>query len=135
MENQKIKIDFEKLAGGAFAERTRQAIKEVMENIADPNTEWKPKRKVTIDLTFSTDEAREIIECDVVAKPKLQPKKDIHTKILLDKNLDGEVIASEFKKQIPGQQTIKVDSETGEMITPEEKAEVNTKTKGLELVK
>lgn len=134
---EKKLIDLEALADGAFAERTRQAIKEVMRNIADPNTEWKTKRKVTIDITFEAREDREVIECDVVAKPKLAPKKGIHTKFLLDKNLDGEVIASEFKKQIPGQQTIKVDSETGEMITPEEKSEENevTKVKGLEVVK
>lgn len=128
-------INLEALAGGAFAERARQAIQEVMENIADPNTEWKTKRKVTIDITFAAGEDREVIECDVVAKPKLAPKKGIHTKFLLDKDLDGEILASEFKKQIPGQQAIKVDSETGEMIPPEEKTEQNTKTKGLELVK
>ena len=33
------KINFETLAGGAFAERARQAISEVMDNIADENTE------------------------------------------------------------------------------------------------
>lgn len=125
MGKEKIKIDFEKLAGGAFAERTRQAIEQVMDNIADPNTEWKPKRKVTVDLTFTTDELREIIELDVVAKPKLATKKGIHTKILSDKDLNGEILASEYKKQIPGQQAIKVDTETGEVL--EEKKETISK--------
>lgn len=110
------KINLEKLSGGAFAERTRQAISEVMENIADMNTDFKIKRKVTLDLTFQAAEDREIIECDVVAKVKLAPRLSVHTKFLLDKDMDGEVIASEYKKQIPGQQAMKVDQETGEIM-------------------
>ncbi len=132
---EKKLINLETLAGGAFAERTRQAINDVMANIADPNTDFKPKRKVTIDITFAAGEDREVIECDVVAKLKTAPKKGIHTKFLLDKNLDGEILASEFKKQVPGQQAMKVDPETGEILTPEENQEDNKLVKGLELVK
>lgn len=132
---EKKLINLETLAGGAFAERTRQAINDVMVNIADPNTDFKPKRKVTIDITFAAGEDREVIECDVVAKLKIAPKKGIHTKFLLDKNLDGEILASEFKKQVPGQQAMKVDPETGEILTPEGNQEDNKLVKGLELVK
>lgn len=130
MENGKINL--ETLAGGAFAERTKQAIQKVMENIADPNTEWKNKRKVTVELIFSAAEDREVIECDVVAKEKLAPKKSVHTKFLLDKNLEGEVIASEFGKQIPGQQVMKVDSETGEIMNNEKEQD---EISGLKVVK
>lgn len=126
-------LNLENLAGGAFAERARQAIQEVMENIADPNTDHKLKRKVTLDLSFSTAEDREIIECDVIAKVKLAPKLSVHTKFLLDKNLEGEVLASEFKKQLPGQQAIKVDPETGEIIQPEN--ENTESTDGLKIIK
>ncbi|MBV4436697.1 replication terminator protein [Clostridium tyrobutyricum] len=87
-----------------------------MENIADMNTDFKIKRKVTLDLTFQAAEDRETIECDVVAKVKLAPRLSVHTKFLLDKDMDGEVIASEYKKQIPGQQAMKVDQETGEIM-------------------
>jgi hypothetical protein len=134
------KINLEKLSGGAFAERTRQAIGEVMENIADMNTDFKIKRKVTLDLTFQAAEDREIIECDVVAKVKLAPRLSVHTKFLLDKDMDGEVIASEYKKQIPGQQALKVDSETGEVINnkdskAEQEKEDKSDTDGLKIVK
>lgn len=133
---EKVKINLETLAGGAFAERTRQAVQEVMENIADPNTDYKTKRKVTIDITFTTAEDREVIECDAIAKVKLAPKLSVHAKFLLDKNLDGEVIASEFKKQIPGQTTMKVNPDTGEIVQPENKEEKETSNvKGLEVVK
>ncbi|WP_446897457.1 replication terminator protein [Clostridium sp. LBM24168] len=132
-------INFETLAGGAFAERARQAIGEVMDNIADENTNWKDKRKVTLDLTFSTKEDREIIECDVLAKVKLAPKLSVHTKFLLDRNLEGEVIASEFKKQVSGQQAMKVDLETGEIIANKENTKDEKKADktqdGLKIVK
>ena len=54
----------------------------------------------------------------------------MHATIFIDTDGSGEVIASEYKKQLPGQQAIKVDSETGEVInpTPED-------TKGLQIVR
>lgn len=126
------KFNLETLAGGAFTERVNQALKEVAENILDPNTDHKFKRRVTIDLVFVTKEDRDLTEVDIVAKTKLAPRTAVHTKILLDKDFDGEVIASEFKKQIQGQTYIKVDSETGEILSekPEEQ-----ELKGLQLVK
>jgi hypothetical protein len=125
-------VNLETLAGGAFAERTNQAIKEVLENIADPNTPWKTKRKVTIEMTFETKEDRDITEIDIVAKTKLAPKESVHTKILIDRNMDGEILGAEFRKQIPGQTAIKVDSETGEILTTGQEEEVAA---GLQIVK
>ncbi|KZL88671.1 replication terminator protein [Clostridium magnum] len=126
-------LNLETLAGGGFAERVNQAIKEVMENISDPNTPWKTKRKVTIDMVFESKEDRDITNIDIVTKVKLAPKESIHTKILIDRNLDGEIIGAEFKKQLPGQQAIKVDSETGEVLEP--KQESKEDLEGLKLVK
>jgi hypothetical protein len=128
------KFNLETLAGGAFTERVNQALKEVAENILDPNTDWKTKRKVTIDLTFVTKEDRDLTEVDIVAKTKLAPRTSVHTKILLDKDFDGEVIASEFKKQIAGQTFIKVDAETGEILNDSE-VKQSSELKGLQLVK
>ncbi|KZL88761.1 replication terminator protein [Clostridium magnum] len=93
-------LNLETLAGGGFAERVNQAIKEVMENISDPNTPWKTKRKVTIDMVFESKEDRDITNIDIVTKVKLAPKESIHTKILIDRNLDGEIIGAEFKKAV-----------------------------------
>mgnify|MGYP001485170947 CR=1 FL=1 len=89
-----------------------------------------------MDLVFTTKEDREIIECDVVAKVKLAPKTSVHTKFLLDRDGEGEVIASEFKKQISGQQAMKVDSETGEIVeNTDNKDEKEDNTDGLKIVK
>lgn len=127
------KFNLETLAGGGFTERVNQAIKEVMENIADPNTPWKAKRKINIEMVFEAKEDRDITNIDIVAKTKLAPRESIHTKVIIDKNMDGEIIGAEFKKQIPGQTYIKVDPETGEVLN-EEKEEI-TDLKGLQLVK
>lgn len=129
------KFNLETLAGGGFTERVNQALKEVAENILDPNTDYKFKRKVTIDLTFVTKEDRDLTEVDIVAKTKLAPRTSVHTKIVLDKDFNGEVIAAEYKKQITGQTFMKVDSETGEILTEGKEEESAADLKGLQLVK
>lgn len=113
-------INLEDFANGALAERFNIALKEVLENLKDPNTDYKKKRKLTMELVLSTNEAREITSVDIVAKTKLCPAKPITTSLLMDMNFDGEVIASEYKKQIPGQVTMTVDSETGEIKSTED---------------
>ena len=116
----KKNINLEDFANGALAERFNIALKEVLENLKDPNTDYKKKRKLTMELVLSTNEAREITSVDIVAKTKLCPAKPITTSLLMDMNFDGEVIASEYKKQIQGQVTMTVDSETGEIKSTED---------------
>ncbi|AJA42838.1 replication terminator protein [Clostridium tetani] len=109
-------INLETFANGALAERMDQALKEVLENIADPNTDYKTKRKLTLEMKFVTGEDRELTEVEIIAKTKLAPKSSVSTKIIIDRTLEGEVLGTEFKKQLPGQQVLKVDSETGEVL-------------------
>lgn len=125
-------LNLETLANGGFAERVNQAMKEVMENIADPNTPWKNKRKVIIDMTFEAKEDRDITNIDIITKTKLAPKESVHTKLIIDRNMDGEIIGAEFKKQVPGQTAIKVDPDTGEILEPAAERE---ETEGLKIVK
>jgi len=136
-------INLETFANGALAERMNQGLKEVLENIADKNTDSKPKRKLTLDMTFSTDEERELTEVTITAKAKLAPRSAIATKIIIDKDFNGEVVASEFKKQVKGQTYMKVDNETGEVFmggTDEASSKVTNETNenelaGLQIVK
>lgn len=131
MENM---INLEKFAEGALAEKFNTGLKEVLENIADPNTEAKKKRKMTVELTFNPDEERELSLVDIVVKTKLMPKKPIATKIMIDRDGNGGIVASEYKNQLKGQQYLKVDEETGEILTPEEE-ERSVDIKGIKLVK
>ena len=124
-------INLQEFAGGALAERFNGALKEVLENLQDPNTSHTAKRKLTITLDFQTNEAREISSVDIVAKTKLVPAKAITTSLIMDINCEGEVIASEYKKQIVGQVAMTVDSETGEVGSTEEYSNLE----GLQIVK
>lgn len=130
-------INLETFANGALAERMDQALKEVLENIADPNTDSKPKRKLTLEMNFSTGEDRELTEVEITAKTKLAPRSAVSTKIIIDKNLDGEVLGTEFKKQIQGQTYMKVDNETGEVLIGGTKDNIqdDEDLKGLQIVK
>ncbi len=108
-------ISLDQFADGALHARVNQALKEVLENMTDPNTDFKPKRKVTIDITLQTDENRELSNVSIVAKTKLAPRMAVKSVILIDQDINGEVVASEFRKQIPGQQAMVIDHETGEV--------------------
>jgi hypothetical protein len=133
MENM---INLETFADGALAEKVNMALKEVLANITDPNTDYKLKRKLTIDMTLESDEARELTEITIVAKPKLAPSKALSAKIVIGTDGKGNVLASEYKKQIPGQSTMRVDESTGEVLTTaEEKENENINLDGIRLVK
>lgn len=130
-------INLETLADGALAEKVNVALKEVLTNIADPNTEWKTKRKLTVDITFVAQEDRELALLDIQTKTKLAPKKSVGTKIIIGTDGKGGIIASEFGKQIPGQSTMRVNEETGEILTTAEEKEQESEVdlKGIKLVK
>ena len=126
-------INLEQFADGAFAEKVNIGLKEVLANITDPNTDWKKKRKLTIELTFSAREDRELTSVDIIAKPKLEPTKPLSTTIVMGTDGKGGILASEYKKQIAGQSTMRVDEETGEVITTAEEKEIDLE--GIRLVK
>ena len=130
MENM---INLESFADGALAEKVNMALKDVLENIKDPNTEYKLKRKLTLDLTFTVGEDRELTEVDIATKTKLAPTKPVNTRIIIGTDGKGGVLASEYKKQVPGQSVMRVDEETGEIVTTAEEKEIDLD--GIRLVK
>lgn len=104
-------INVNEIAEGEVREKINKAIEEVLENIRNLNTSPFDKRKVTLELTFIPEEDRELISLSAQVKTKLAPLKQVETRLLIGS--DGkEVIASEFKKQIPGQTVMKVPEES-----------------------
>lgn len=130
MENM---INLEQFANGALAEKMNGALKEVLENINDPNTDYKEKRKLTVELIFESSEDRELAIVRIKAKTKLAPNKPIETKLVIGTDGKGGVLASEYKKQVPGQSVMRVDEETGEVLTTGEENSINLE--GIKLVK
>lgn len=128
-------INLETFAEGALAEKVNMALGEVLANITDPNTDYKIKRKLTLDITFQAGEDRELALLDIVAKTKLAPAKPISSKIIIGTDGKGGILASEFRNQVPGQSVMRVDEETGEVLTTAQEKTEEVNLDGIRLVK
>lgn len=117
------KINLNDLTGGKLQEKFAHSFRRVLENMQDVNTPYKDKRKITIDLTFEQNEARDDVVVDVSVKEKLAGQAAIGTRLYVGKDLEtGEIIYEEYGTQLRGQLSIDdspvvlVDSDTGEVM-------------------
>lgn len=131
-------MNLETLANGAFSVQVNRALKEVAENIQDPNTDASSVRKITVTITFKPNKDRDFVSTSVQAKTTLAPALGTVTALSMGKDLrTGEVeVAEVVTGQIPGQMAIEdvqaaqateasrpFDAETGEILeTAEERA-------------
>ena len=53
------RVNLETFAGGALQEKFDDAMEKVLQNMTDPNTPWKNKRKITVEVTFEQNEDRD----------------------------------------------------------------------------
>ena len=115
------KVSLEQIMGGGLQEQFCKAFERVIENLADPNTSFKEARKITIELKFTQNEARDDVSCAVSVKEKLEAQAPMQTAFMVGKNLKtGEMYAEEYGKhaQLKGQMSVEnidVDPETGEV--------------------
>ena len=124
------KVELQDLVGGALQEKFSKSFEKVIENLQDANTSFKNKRRITITLDFTQNEARDDVSVTVDVVEKLAPQAGMKTSFYIGKNLQtGELYAEEYGKQIRGQMSIQdleqpvqqigtdlVDTETGEVI-------------------
>jgi hypothetical protein len=104
-------IDLNTFAEGALSERANVELQKILENIADPNTDAKVKRKLTLTITLAADEKRDVVLTNVVAKSTLAPAKNIEAKLIMDLDSEGKVTGAELKSGIKGQAYITEDGE------------------------
>ena len=122
-------VELKNIAGGALQAKFNKAMEAVVANLLDPNTPSKDKRKITIEMTFATDEERTQVASTVSVKQKLAPLHPINTQFGIGKDLkDGGNFIEEYGQHLPGQlalnenvneQTITgqvVDTDTGEIL-------------------
>ncbi len=122
-------IELKNIAGGALQAKFNKAMEAVVANLLDPNTPSKDKRKITIEMTFVTDEERTQVASTVSVKQKLAPLHPINTQFGIGKDLkDGGNFIEEYGQHLPGQlalnenvneQTINgqvIDTDTGEVL-------------------
>lgn len=124
------KIDIKEIAGGGFQEQFQKSFEKIVENLKDPNTSFRDKRKMVITLTFVQDENREDVSCGIAFNEKLAPRNMIKTQYSIGEDLStGKLQVQEYGPgTIPGQiklddyvaeQTIDgkiIDTDTGEII-------------------
>lgn len=122
-------VELKNIAGGALQAKFNKAMEAVVANLLDPNTPSKDKRKITIEMTFVTDEERTQVASTVSVKQKHAPLHPINTQFGIGKDLkDGGNFIEEYGQHLPGQlalnenvneQTINgqvVDTDTGEIL-------------------
>ncbi|MEZ7173612.1 replication terminator protein [Sporosarcina sp. OR05] len=96
-------IDLNNFASGAVAEKFNIELQKVLENIADPNTDSKKARKVTLVVTLKPNDKRNLANVSVEAKSSIAPPQPIGADLLIDMDKNGRVTGAELKSGIPGQ--------------------------------
>ncbi len=124
------RVNLEAFAGGALQEKFDDAMEKVLVNMTDPNTPWKNKRKIIVEVSFEQNEDRDDSTVNVSVVTKLAAVKPVSTRMAIGKDLEtGQVFAEEYGSQCRGQMTLDdyqgqrdqvvdgktVDTETGEI--------------------
>jgi uncharacterized protein YuzE len=97
------KLNLAEMAQGAFMEQFHRELNQVLTNIADPNTDPKKARKITLTMTLKPDENREVVTVETQSKSTLVPPKPLGTTIIIDRDNDGSVVGAELKSGQKGQ--------------------------------
>lgn len=99
--------NLEEFAGGALSVQFNKALKQVAENITDPNTDPKKARKILVAVTLKPNDQRNFIATGVETKVTLAPELGAVTAFSMGRDLkNGEVDCVEIGNQIPGQLSI-----------------------------
>ncbi len=122
------KVNLETFAGGALQEKFDDAFEKVLQNMMDPNTPYRNKRKIVMEISLEQNEDRDDTAVNVSVVTKLAPVKPIGTRMAIGKDLGtGEVFAEEYGSQCRGQMSMEdyqpqaeldgktVDTQTGEI--------------------
>ena len=114
-KKQTINFDLSEVADGGVQVKLNRALKQVADNILDPNTDATKKRKVQINISIAPIEKRDASDVTVEVKTTLAPEVGIPTTMLLGRDIKGEVHVNELKSGVKGQEYI--DTNTGEIKT------------------
>jgi hypothetical protein len=98
-----IPLTMETLCGGGVIESLHHEIQQVLNNVADPNTEAKKVREVRLVIKVKPNEHRNMAEVSVQASSKLIAAAPLSTAIIIDKDGNRAVAAEIFDGENPGQ--------------------------------
>lgn len=101
--NEEQRTSILQMARGAIQERADYEMARVLDNILDPNTEARAKRKLQLTIEFRPDDDRQVIAVSVTAKSALCPTNPVSTSLYITGDERGEATAVEMVQNIPGQ--------------------------------
>lgn len=104
-------IDLNSFASGALAEKVNIELQKALDNIADPNTDHKKARKVSVTITLKANALRNLANVIIDTKSTLVPAVGVETELIIDYTKDGKITGAELKSGIPGQAFISDDGE------------------------
>ncbi len=88
-------LSLENLGCGAAMEKFEDALKEVLGNILDPNTDPKTAREVVMKVKVKPNELRNEAEVSIHVHSKLAPTKPYPTRIFIGRSVQGNPEAHE----------------------------------------
>lgn len=114
MDNKNRSDSLLEMARGAILERVDREAMRIAENIEDPNTDYKAKRKIQITLVFKASADRETVQMDTEVKTTLAPMMPVSTSLYMARDDNDEPMIVEAVRQTPGQ----LDMDGGEAEEP-----------------
>lgn len=87
-----IQLTYDSLGDDGLREIFQRGLVEVIGNIEDDNTDYKKVRKLTVEVTFKPNEARNFPELTYSVKTALAPVKPVHITAMTEKTKNGEVV-------------------------------------------
>ena len=99
--------NLEEFAGGALSVQINKALRQVAENITDPNTDARKPRKISVTITLKANDSRNFVTTGVETKVQLAPELGAVTALNVGRDINtGEVDCVEIGNQIPGQLSV-----------------------------
>lgn len=90
MEN----VTIESIGGGALPELFAAELAKVLENIADPNTDIKTSRTITMSVTFKPKADRDVADVSLKCSTKLAGITSVSTQVFMGRS-KGKLVAVE----------------------------------------
>lgn len=103
MDREKMTTSILDMCMGAIKERVDYDDARVVENILDPNTDAKAKRKITLTIDFLPSADRTHITVHTGSKATLAPTAPVETSLGMMSDANGEMQLVELLPQVAGQ--------------------------------
>lgn len=87
-------VTLENIGGGALAELFAVELAKVLDNIADPNTDERSKRSISLTVTFVPNEKRDVADVSIACASKLAGIQRVRTQVFMGR-VKGKLMAVE----------------------------------------